>query len=77
MTKIPKLLKQIQEDPYNEVSAFELPDGGIAVVFSHRITMDEAAIVRITDEHGVLFLNDPEDEEQSERINQRGPWDKS
>jgi hypothetical protein len=63
-------------DGYNDVTAHRLPDGGIAILLSHRSTMDNAVLVRVRDETDIAFFyDDPEREALIERTNEGGPWD--
>lgn len=70
-----RLLKQVVNDPYNEVSGHELPDGGIEIMLSHRISMDDAVCIRIPPGDNIAFLyDDHENEERLDRTNTGGPW---
>lgn len=70
-----KLLDAIEDDPYNSVSAYRLPDGGIEIMLSHKITMDAAVLIRIPEGDNVRFLHDPAQAENVERTNTGGTWD--
>lgn len=69
-----KLLDAIENDPYNEVSAHRLPDGGIEIMLSHRITLDAAVLIRIPPGDNIRFMYDPNEAENVERTNLGGPW---
>jgi hypothetical protein len=69
-----KLLDMIEDDPYNEVSAHRLPDGGIEIMLSHRITLDAAVLIRIAPGDNIRFVHDPKETENVERTNGNGPW---
>lgn len=74
MSDLRLLVARCEDDPYNEVTAHALPDGGVAVMLSHRISMDRAAVVRVRADEDVLFADDPADVEALERTNRQGPW---
>lgn len=70
-----RLLNAIHDDPYNSVSAHRLPDGGIEIMLSHRITMDAAVLIRIQPGDNIRFFHDPTQTENVARTNLGGPWD--
>ena len=76
MTRQERLLAQIERDPYNEVSAHRLPDGGLCLMLSHRITLDAAVIVRVPEEGDIAFMygGDADEEAINERTNSGGHW---
>jgi hypothetical protein len=71
------------EDGFTDVHVFRLPDGGVAISLSHRITSDYSVLIRVADSSdvildGVMFEEEgamtPEELETSRRTNLGGPW---
>ena len=72
MSRAEQLFKRSLDDPYNEVSILPT-EGGITILLSHRITMDAAALVFVSD-NDVLFFDRDEDQAVLEGLNTGVNW---
>jgi hypothetical protein len=66
-----ELLKELPS--YNEVAGHMLPSGELCLMLNHRVTLDNAVLVRVRADEDVLAFY-TEDEAAIEVINTGGDW---
>lgn len=58
---------------YNEVAGHLMPNGELCLMLSHRVTLDNAVLVRVrTDDDVLAFYSD--DDPAIESVNRGGDW---
>lgn len=61
----------INAGAYTTVDSHLTSSGELCLMLSHRITMDDAVLIRVRVDHDVIYITD---EERWEVVNQGGDW---
>lgn len=70
-----QLRDKIETAGYNNVSGFVLPDGALVLFLTHSVSMDDAVMVRVSDDNDILPLwADGQENPDYQQVNTGGGW---